>query len=65
MERLWGEIVPVPEANVKPLSGGEQILGMRVAYTPGHASHHVCYLHEETAPPSSATSPRCACPASI
>jgi glyoxylase-like metal-dependent hydrolase (beta-lactamase superfamily II) len=46
MRRLWGEIVPVPEANVKPLTGGEQILGMRVAYTPGHASHHVCYLHE-------------------
>jgi glyoxylase-like metal-dependent hydrolase (beta-lactamase superfamily II) len=21
---------------------------MRVAYTPGHASHHVCYLHEES-----------------
>ena len=48
MERLWGEIVPVPEENVKPLSGGEQVLGMRVAYTPGHASHHVCYLHEES-----------------
>jgi glyoxylase-like metal-dependent hydrolase (beta-lactamase superfamily II) len=48
MEYLWGEIVPVPEANVKPLSGGEDVLGMRVAYTPGHASHHVCYLHEET-----------------
>ena len=48
MERLWGEIVPVPEANVKPLSGGERVLGMRVAYTPGHASHHVCYLHEES-----------------
>ena len=48
MERLWGEIVPVPEANVRPLSGGETVLGMRVAYTPGHASHHVCYLHEET-----------------
>jgi glyoxylase-like metal-dependent hydrolase (beta-lactamase superfamily II) len=48
MERLWGEIVPVPEANVTPLSGGEQVRGMRVAYTPGHASHHVCYLHEET-----------------
>jgi len=46
MERLWGEIVPVPEANVHPLSGGEQVLGMQVAYTPGHASHHVCYLHE-------------------
>ena len=48
MERLWGEIVPVPEANVTALSGGEQVLGMRVAYTPGHASHHVCYLHEES-----------------
>jgi glyoxylase-like metal-dependent hydrolase (beta-lactamase superfamily II) len=46
MERLWGEIVPVPEANVKPVAGGERVLGMRVAYTPGHASHHVCYLHE-------------------
>src|SRR6478609_4742400 len=48
MGRLWGEIVPVPEANVKVLSGGESVLGMRVAYTPGHASHHVCYLHEES-----------------
>lgn len=48
MQQLWGEIVPVPEANVKPLAGGEQVLGMRVAYTPGHASHHVCYLHEES-----------------
>ena len=46
MERLWGEIVPVPEDNVKPLAGGETVLGMRVAYTPGHASHHVSYLHE-------------------
>jgi glyoxylase-like metal-dependent hydrolase (beta-lactamase superfamily II) len=48
MERLWGEIVPVPAENVKPLAGGERVLGMRVAYTPGHASHHVCYLHEES-----------------
>jgi glyoxylase-like metal-dependent hydrolase (beta-lactamase superfamily II) len=48
MERLWGEIVPVPEANVKPLAGGENVLGMHVAYTPGHASHHVSYLHEES-----------------
>jgi glyoxylase-like metal-dependent hydrolase (beta-lactamase superfamily II) len=48
MGRLWGEIVPVPEENVRVLSGGERVLGMRVAYTPGHASHHVCYLHEES-----------------
>jgi len=48
MKRLWGEILPVPEANVRVLSGGETVLGMRIAYTPGHASHHVCYLHEES-----------------
>jgi glyoxylase-like metal-dependent hydrolase (beta-lactamase superfamily II) len=48
MERLWGEIVPVPSENVRPLAGGEAVLGLRVAYTPGHASHHVCYLHEES-----------------
>jgi glyoxylase-like metal-dependent hydrolase (beta-lactamase superfamily II) len=48
MERLWGEIVPVPETNVKVLGGGETVRGMRVAYTPGHASHHVCYLHEDS-----------------
>lgn len=48
MEYLWGEILPVPEANVKPLTGGEDVLGMRVAYTPGHASHHVCYFHEDS-----------------
>jgi len=48
LERLWGEILPVPEANVRVLRGGESVLGMRVAYTPGHASHHVCYFHEES-----------------
>jgi len=45
---LWGEILPVPEENVRVLGGGESVLGMRVAYTPGHASHHVCYLHEDS-----------------
>jgi len=45
MERLWGEVAPVPEANVHPLAGGEEVLGFEVAYTPGHASHHVCYFH--------------------
>ena len=49
MERLWGEIVAVPEANLRVLSGGERIDGYEVAYTPGHASHHVAYLHEASA----------------
>ncbi len=50
MERLWGEVVPVPEANLHVLAGGETVLDdFRVEYTPGHASHHVSYLHEPTA----------------
>jgi glyoxylase-like metal-dependent hydrolase (beta-lactamase superfamily II) len=48
MERLWGEVLAVPAENVVALSGGEWIEGFRVAYTPGHASHHVAYLHEST-----------------
>ncbi len=47
LARLWGEVVPVPERNMQVLSGGETVLGdFRVEYTPGHASHHVSYLHE-------------------
>jgi glyoxylase-like metal-dependent hydrolase (beta-lactamase superfamily II) len=48
MQRLWGDIIAVPEANLRVLSGGETIGPWRVKYTPGHASHHVCYLHEPT-----------------
>ncbi len=50
MERLWGEVVPVPEGNLEVLSGGETVRdGWKVAYTPGHAWHHVSFLHEGTA----------------
>ncbi len=52
MERLWGEMAPVPAANVHVLSGGETVRAagrdLRVAYTPGHASHHVSYFDPET-----------------
>ena len=48
MERLWGEVVPVPECRLRTLQGGEMVEGFRVAYTPGHASHHVSYLHEQS-----------------
>jgi len=49
MARLWGEVIPVPEANLHVLSGGETVLdAYRVAYTPGHASHHVSYLHVDS-----------------
>ncbi|MBI2220929.1 MAG: MBL fold metallo-hydrolase [Acidobacteria bacterium] len=50
MQRLWGEILPIPAANVRALQGGERITAagraLRVAYTPGHAKHHVSYLDE-------------------
>jgi len=49
MRRLWGEVVPVPAERIRVLRGGEQLGPLRVAYTPGHASHHVSYLHEPTA----------------
>jgi glyoxylase-like metal-dependent hydrolase (beta-lactamase superfamily II) len=41
-ERLWGELVPVPEANVHEV--GERVLGLECFPSPGHASHHVCYF---------------------
>jgi glyoxylase-like metal-dependent hydrolase (beta-lactamase superfamily II) len=46
MERLWGEVLPVPAERIRVLSGGESLGPFHVAYTPGHASHHVSYLHE-------------------
>jgi glyoxylase-like metal-dependent hydrolase (beta-lactamase superfamily II) len=51
MQRLWGEVLPVPERNLRVLYGGERVLdgAFEVAYTPGHASHHVSYMHDRTA----------------
>jgi glyoxylase-like metal-dependent hydrolase (beta-lactamase superfamily II) len=48
MWELWGEVAPVPEERITVLDGGETVEGYRVAYTPGHASHHVCFLNEDS-----------------
>ena len=52
MKELWGSFLPTPEPNVHVLEGGETLeIGGRtldVAYTPGHASHHVSYLERST-----------------
>jgi glyoxylase-like metal-dependent hydrolase (beta-lactamase superfamily II) len=52
MDTLWGAFLPTPEANVHILEGGETLrVGGRVldvAYTPGHAIHHVSYLDRAT-----------------
>jgi len=47
-DRLWGEVVPIPERSLRVLRGGESIDGWDVAYTPGHASHHVSYRHADS-----------------
>ena len=42
---LWGELAPVPEENVHVV--GTEVLGLECFPSPGHASHHVCYLDGE------------------
>jgi len=42
---LWGELAPVPESNVHVVA--EHVLGLECFPTPGHASHHVCYLDRD------------------
>jgi len=44
-DQLWGELAPVPEANVHVV--GDRVLGLECFPTPGHASHHVCYLADD------------------
>ncbi len=41
-DSLWGELAPVPAENVHALDGS--VIGLDSFPTPGHASHHVCYL---------------------
>jgi glyoxylase-like metal-dependent hydrolase (beta-lactamase superfamily II) len=48
MDRLWGEILPVPANAIRVLQGGERVVAagrlLDVAHTPGHASHHVSFF---------------------
>jgi glyoxylase-like metal-dependent hydrolase (beta-lactamase superfamily II) len=50
MDALWGEFLPVPSEHVTALKGGERLAvagtSLAVAYTPGHAKHHVSYFDE-------------------
>jgi len=52
MEQLWGEVAPVPSGALVVVAGGERIEAggrpLQVAYTPGHASHHVSYFNADT-----------------
>lgn len=48
MGRLWGEVLPIPASRLVVLASGERVEAggrtFEVAYTPGHASHHVSYF---------------------
>jgi glyoxylase-like metal-dependent hydrolase (beta-lactamase superfamily II) len=44
-DELWGELAPVPAANVLPV--GDAVVGLACFPTTGHARHHVSYLHED------------------
>ncbi len=52
MDTLWGAFLPVPADRIEVLKGGERLeaagRSLRVAYTPGHAKHHVSYLDEQS-----------------
>ena len=41
-DALWGELAPVPQENVHETA--DRVLGLECFPSPGHASHHVCYL---------------------
>ena len=41
-DTLWGELAPVPEQNLHAV--GRRVVGLDCFPTPGHASHHVCYV---------------------
>ena len=41
-DTLWGELASVPERNIRIV--GDEAVGLACFPSPGHASHHVCYL---------------------
>ncbi len=44
-DELWGELAPVPAASLR--SAHDTVAGLACFPTPGHARHHVSYLHED------------------
>ncbi len=43
-ERLWGSLVPIPQENIR--TTGTRVVDFDCFRSPGHASHHVCYLRD-------------------
>lgn len=47
-DRLWGEVLPVPQGAIQAWRPGDSgpMRGVRALPTPGHIAHHVSYLEE-------------------
>ncbi len=52
MERLWGEMQPIPESNLQAMEHGQTLhigeLDFTAWFTPGHAQHHLAWECEST-----------------
>lgn len=50
MDRLWGEMRPIPENQVIPVNDGEILefgsTNIKALHTPGHAVHHIAWNYE-------------------
>ena len=44
-DELWGSLTPVPATSIALTT--DVVVGLECFDTPGHASHHVSYLHED------------------
>lgn len=44
-DTIWGAVTPIPQENVHVV--GDRVLGLECFPSPGHARHHVSYLHED------------------
>jgi glyoxylase-like metal-dependent hydrolase (beta-lactamase superfamily II) len=51
MEKLWGEMKPVPAANLIEVQDEMEIVAgdahVCAIHTPGHAAHHVAYIYDD------------------
>ena len=45
MDELWGALEAVPADRIDVADGGERVVGFDVVATPGHAEHHLTFVH--------------------
>ena len=52
LNTMFGPVHPIPEDRIRAMADGDRVelggRGLDVAYTPGHAGHHVCLFDSET-----------------